>query len=73
MKTYEATAIAYQNGYEKCKSEAMEEIATKICESYEECTEGVCPGWDYCNLTKRNGILEWMKMRVNMTEPSAEE
>jgi hypothetical protein len=48
--------------FQKKTHYTLEEIAQKICESYEECTEGVCPGFDYCNRRlKKNGVLEWLK------------
>lgn len=39
----------------------IEEIAKKICDSYEECAEGVCPGFDLCQFRKQNGVLIWLK------------
>lgn len=46
----------------KPKTYTLEEIAKKICDSYEECTEGECPGFDYCNRRlNKNGVLEWLK------------
>lgn len=42
----------------------LEEIAQKICKSYEECTEGECPGFDFCR-KNHNGILEWLNIRIN--------
>lgn len=47
----------------KPKTYTLEEIAGKICESYEECTEGECPGWDYCG-KEHNGVLEWLRKVV---------
>ena len=43
----------------KPKTYTLEEIAAKICESYEECTEGECPGFDYCR-HKKKGTLTWL-------------
>jgi len=51
------------------KTYTLEELAKMICESYEECAEGVCPGWDYCDLRKSNGILEWLKT-ILKSEPN---
>lgn len=60
IQNYEAPRCPYP----KEKSYTIEEIAQKICESYEECTEGVCPGFDYCDVRKKNGILEWLRKVV---------
>lgn len=42
----------------------IEEIAQKICDSYEECTEGECPGFDYCR-HERKGTLVWLLKVLN--------
>lgn len=43
----------------KPKTYTIEEIARKICDSYEECKEGECPGFAYCRNEKR-GTLIWL-------------
>ena len=47
----------------------IEEIAQMICNSYEECKEGKCPGFDYCR-KGRVGTLEWLKWIVCKNEIS---
>lgn len=44
----------------KPKTYTLEEIADKICESYDECVEGKCPGFDFCR-PLHNGVLEWLR------------
>lgn len=39
----------------------IEELAKKICDSYEECVEGECPGFDYCYFRGRNGVQIWLE------------
>ena len=41
----------------------LEELAKKICESYEVCKEGECPGFPYCR-HDRKGILVWLRQVV---------
>lgn len=45
----------------KPKTYTIEELAKKICDSYDECTEGECPGYEHCNFKKRNGTLVWLR------------
>lgn len=40
------------------------EISKMICDSYEECVEGVCPGFDYCS-KKKNGVFAWIEKIMN--------
>lgn len=42
------------------KTMTLEELAGKICSSFEECEEGKCPGFNECRV-KQNGILVWLK------------
>lgn len=41
----------------------VEELAELICGSYEECTEGECPGFAYCKHDKK-GVLVWLQSIV---------
>ena len=43
---------------------SVKEIAQKICESYEECKEGECPGFAYCRHEKK-GTLVWLQKVLN--------
>ncbi len=49
--------------FQKKTHYTLEEIAGKICDSYEECTEGVCPGFALCS-NGHNGILNWLRKVV---------
>ena len=42
----------------------LEEIAKKICDSYEECEECGCPGFAYCRHDKK-GALVWLQSVVD--------
>lgn len=44
----------------KPKTYTLEEIADLICNSYGECCETTCPGFDYCRQNK-NGVLTWLE------------
>ena len=47
---------------------SLEEIAEKICQAQgDTCTEGVCPGFDYCRHGK-NGCLVWLTKIINGEE-----
>lgn len=48
----------------KPKTYTIEEIAQKICESYEECKEGECPGFAYCR-HERKGTIVWLQKVLN--------
>ena len=38
----------------------LEQLARRICNHYEDCREGDCPGFDFCN-SKQNGVLVWLR------------
>lgn len=52
------------------KTYTLEEIAWMICNSYDECAEGKCPGFDYCHKGE-NGVLVWLKLIVSKNEISS--
>ncbi len=41
------------------KTYTLEELATKICDGFEECVEGECPGFAYCG--SETGTLVWLR------------
>lgn len=45
--------------FQKKTHYTLAEIARKICDSYEECSED-CPGWGNCD-KGRNGVLVWLR------------
>ncbi len=59
IQNYEAKKCPYG----KEKTYTLEEIAGKICDSYEECKEGECPGFAYCN-SDMKGTLVWLRKVV---------